>query len=58
MRVLFISLCAGLATSFILVMREAVRWVDDIPKPYDDSNTLDVNELKMYSDLHREDVDG
>lgn len=58
MRVLFISLCAGLATSFILVMREAVRWIDDVPKPYDDSNTLDANELKMYSDLHREDVDG
>ena len=58
MKILFISLCAGLATSFTLLVREAIRWVDDVPKPYNDSNVLDVNELKMYSDLHREDVDG
>lgn len=58
MKILFISLCAGLISSFTLFISEAIRWVDDIPKPYDDSNVLDVNELKMYSDLHEEDDDG
>lgn len=58
MKILFISLCTGLISSFALFINEAIRWVDDIPKPYDDSNMLDVNELKMYSDLHEEDDDG
>ena len=58
MKILFISLCAGLISSFTLFIGEAIRWIDDIPKPYDDSNMLDVNELKMYSDLHEEDDDG
>ena len=58
MKILFISLCAGLVSSFTLFLREAVRWVGDIPNPHDDFNVLDANELKMCSDLHKEDDDG